>query len=349
MECVSEREVIVATAVSRKQFLMGAGAAAGVAVLAPRKARAARQYVLKLGLDLAADHPTTIHAIAAAERIKAATQDAVRVDVFPSSALGDDTHMLSEVRSGAIQMMGIGDNILATLVPAAAVANVGFAFKDAATAWQALDGELGDAVRADITKAGLHPMHRIWDEGFREITSSSKPIKTPEDLQGFKIRVPPSPISLSLFKSLGASPVTLNIAELYTALQTHVVEGQENPLGNIETQKFYQVQKYCSLTNHMWVGYWMMVNGEYWKNLPPDYQKAIADAFDTEALAQRTANQKLDNSLEDKLKSQGLVFETPDTAAFRDVLVKAGFYKQWQAKFGPAQWSALEKYTGPLA
>jgi len=338
----------VATAVSRKQFLMGAGAAVGVA-LAPRAARAARQYVLKLGLDLASDHPTTVHAIAAADRIKAATQGNVRVDVFPNSALGDDTHMLSEVRSGAIQMMAIGDNILATLVQAAAISNVGFAFKDADTAWKALDGAVGDVVRADIAKADLHPMHRIWDEGFREITSSTKPIITPDDLRGFKIRVPPSPISLSLFKSLGAAPVTLNIAELYTALQTHVVEGQENPLGNIETQKFYQVQKHCSLTNHMWVGYWVMVNGDYWKSLPPDYQKIIADAFDTEALAQRKANQELDSSLEGKLKEQGLIFDKPDGAAFREVLAKSGFYKQWQDKFGPEQWAALEKYTGPLA
>lgn len=339
----------MASAFSRRQVLAGAGTAACVALAAPHVGRAARQHVLKLGLDLATDHPTTVHAIAAANRIKSATNDAVRVDVFPNSQLGDDTHMLSEVRSGAIQMMAIGDNILSSLVPSAAIANVGFAFKSADTAWQALDGAVGDVVRADIAKAGLHPMHRIWDEGFRDITTSDKSIKTPQDLQGFKIRVPPSPISLSLFKSLGAAPTTINIAELYTALQTHVVDGQENPLGNIETQKLYQVQKYVSLTNHMWVGYWMLVNGTFWKALPAEYQKAVADAFDAEAVAQRAANEELDSSLEGKLKSQGMTFETPDRAAFREALVKAGFYKEWQAKFGAEQWAALEKYTGPLA
>ncbi len=339
----------MAASVSRKQFLAGAGAAAGLALLAPRPARAARQYVFKLGLDLAADHPTTVHAIAAAARIKTATNNAVRVDVFPNSELGDDTHMLSEVRSGAIQMMAIGDNILSSLVPSAAISNVGFAFKTAATAWQALDGALGDTVRADIAKTGLMPMHRIWDEGFRQVTTSGKPIKTPADLKGFKIRVPPSPISLSLFKDLGAAPATINAAELYTALQTRVVDGQENPLGNIETMKLYQVQKYVSLTNHMWVGYWMLVNAAFWRALPADLQKAVSDAFDTEAVAQRAANQQLDDSLEGKLKSQGLAFDVTDPAAFRDVLVKAGFYKEWQGKFGPAQWAALEKYAGPLA
>jgi tripartite ATP-independent transporter DctP family solute receptor len=336
------------TGISRKQFLMGAGAA-GIATLAPQIARAARPYVLKLGINLAPEHPTTVNAIEAANHIKAATQGRVQVQVFPNNELGDDTHTLSEVRSGAIQMMALGDNILATLVPSAAIDNIGFAFKTVQTAWNALDGKVGDMVRADITKAGLHPIHRIWDVGFRQVTTSTKAIMTPKDLDGFKIRVPPSPISLSLFKYLGAAPTSLNMSELYTALQTKVVDGQENPLSFIETQKFYQVQKYCAMTNHMWVGYWMLVNGPYWHSMPAHYRKIVEDVFNAQALKQRTASNNLNNSLEGKLKSQGLVFNTTDTAAFQSVLIKSGFYKDWQAKFGPALWSALESYTGKLA
>ena len=160
-------------------------------------------------------------------------------------------------------------------------------------------------MRADIEKTGLHAMRRIWDEGFREITSGTKPINTPEDLHGFKIRVPPSPISLSIFKDLGAAPGTLNIAELYTALQTKVFDGQENPLANIETQKFYQVQKYCSLTDHMWVGYWILVNGAFWNSMPAELQKAVADGFDGQAPAQRTASAALNNSLRATLEGRG--------------------------------------------
>ncbi len=334
------------TPITRKHFLLGAAAMAGSAAIHP--ARAARRTVIRLGVDLPSDHPTTANATEAASKIKAATNGDVDVQVFPSSQLGDDTHMLTDVRSGAIQMMAIGDNILATLVPSAAIDNIGFAFKDPDTAWSALDGKVGDVVRADIAKAGLHPMTRIWDEGFRQMTSSTKQINTPEDLHGFKIRVPPSPISLSLFQGLGAAPVTINVAELYTALQTHVVDGQENPLGNIETQKFYQVQKYCSLTNHMWVGYWMLVNGPFWQGLPEDHRKIIADTFDAQALAQRAANQKLDGTLEATLKGQKMEFAKPDIAPFRDALIKAGFYKTWQSKFTPALWSALQGYTGSL-
>ncbi|MEO9191576.1 MAG: TRAP transporter substrate-binding protein [Acetobacteraceae bacterium] len=334
-------------AMTRKQFL--GAAVAGAAGLISRPGRAAKRYVIKFGIDLPADHPTTKHVTAAGDQIKAATKGDVEVQVFPSNQLGDDTHMLSNVRVGAIQMMGIGDNILATLVPSAAIDNIGFAFKDGKTAWSALDGSVGDIVRADIENSGLYPMRRIWDEGFREITSSPKPIKTPDDLHGFKIRVPPSPISLSLFKHLGAAAVTLNVAELYTALQTHVVDGQENPLSVIETQKFYQVQKYCALTNHMWVGYWLLINGDYWKAMPADFQKIVEDAFDTQALGQRTESEALNGSLQEKLTSQGLTFNSPDTGLFREALVKSGFYTEWQPKFSPALWSALEKYTGPLA
>ena len=334
--------------ITRKQFLVGTGAAAGVAALGSR-AMAARPTVIKLGLDVPLDHPTAVHANAAGKQIATETKGRVRVQVFPSSQLGDDTHMLSEVRSGAIQMMGIGDNILSGLVPSAAIDNVGFAFKDIDSAWKALDGKLGQVVRADIVKAGLYPMARIWDEGFRQVTTSTKPIQTPDDLKGFKIRVPPSPISVSLFKHLGAAATSLNIAELYTALQTKVVDGQENPLGLIETQKFYQVQKYCSMTNHMWVGYWMLMNNNFWKSLPAADQKIVEGAFNAHALMQRKANNDLNNSLEAKLTQQGMAFNKTDSAAFQKALTASGFYSEWQGKFGPALWSALEASTGKLA
>jgi TRAP-type transport system periplasmic protein len=335
--------------ITRKQFLSGTAAIAGASLFNIRRSFAARRVVIRFGLDLTSDHPTTVNATAAAKKIHDATKGEVDVQIFPNSQLGDDTHMLSNLRSGAMQMMAIGDNILATLVPSAAIDNIGFAFKSPEMAWTALDGPVGELVRADIEKTGLHAMTKIWDEGFREVTSSTKQINTPDDLHGFKIRVPPSPISLSIFQSLGAAPVTINAAELYTSLQTHVVDGQENPLGNIHTMKLDQVQKYCSLTNHMWVGYWLLMNGPFWKGLAAEQQKLVADTFDTQATQQRQDNQKLDTSLEEVLKKAGMSFVTPDRGAFQQALTKAGFYKTWQGKFGAPLWSALEKVTGPLA
>lgn len=317
-------------------------------MLGIRPASAARPYMIKCGLDLPATHPIAINAMAAAASVEAATKGAVRIEVFPNNQLGDDTHMLSEVRSGAIQMMMIGDSDLAVLVPQASITNVGFAFKDSDTAYRAVDGTLGHMVRQKIMKAGLHPLPLAWDEGLRQVTSGTHPINAPADLHGFRIRVPPSPIMLSLFKSIGAAPVTINLSELYTALQTHVADGEENSFAVIELEKLYEIQKYCSITNHMWIGYWNVVNGAFWKTLPADYQKIIADAFDAAGRTERRQIQALNASLETKLKQQGMVFATPDQAAFREAAAQGGFYKKWRARFGPAFWSALEKYTGPL-
>ncbi|WP_298283309.1 TRAP transporter substrate-binding protein [Acidocella sp.] len=333
--------------ITRKNFLLGAATLGAVPLARP--ALASGRYMIRFGIDLASDHPSTVHAKAAAAEIEAATGGKVTMKIFPNSELGDDTHMLSEVRSGAIQMMAIGDNILSTLVPSVAIDNLGFAFKDSQTAWNALDGQVGALVRADIKAAGLHPMARIWDEGFRQVTSRSKRIGTPADFAGFKIRVPPSPISLSLFKHLGAAPTVINLAELYTSLQTGVVDGQENPLSLIQTQKFYEVQKYCALTNHMWVGYWPIVNGAFWDGLPAAYQKIVSAAFDKQALAQRAANLGQNNSLQTNLTAEGMVFNSPDLAPFRAKLAASGFYAEWQAKFSPTLWSALESYVGKLA
>ena len=325
----------MAKSISRKTFLAGAMATMAATMII-RPARAARKTVIKFGLDLAPDHPTTLHVIAAGKQIKAATNGEVDVQAFPNNQLGDDTHMLANLRSGAMQMMAIGDNILATLVPSCRHRQHRLRLQGQperrGRRWTARSAT---SCAPTSRRPGCMPMRRIWDEGFREITTSTKPINTPEDLHGFKIRVPPSPISLALFQGLGAAPVSLNVAELYTALQTHVVDGQENPLANIETQKFYQVQKYCSLTDHMWVGYWILVNGPFWNGLPADHQKIVADAFDAQALERAGGEPEAGRDRSRRSSSgQGLVFNAPDKAPFQRQLVRSGFYKTWKDKFG---------------
>ena len=112
----------------------------------------------------------------------------------------------------------------------------------------------------------------MYDNGYRQITTSTKPILKPEDLQGLKIRVPPSPLWTSMFKAFGSAPASINFSETYSALQTKVVEGQENPLAIIKAAKLYEVQKYLSQTNHMWDGLWMLANGKGWEKLPANVQ-----------------------------------------------------------------------------
>jgi tripartite ATP-independent transporter DctP family solute receptor len=331
---------------SRKQFIAGAAATLAMPAVLRRPAMAA-QFTLKLGHDIPVEHPLTTHLVTVAGKLKTATDGQVELQLFPNNQLGNDNHMLSQLRSGAMQMMAVGDNILAEFVPPAAIDNFAFAFKDSATAYAAVDGEVGALVRGEIEKIGLHPMTKMWVLGFRQMTASTRPINAPADLHGFKMRVPPSPISLSMFRDLGAAPMTLNAAEMYTALQTHLADGQENPLGTIEANKIYEVQKYCSMTSHMWVGYWVLANGSAWKTIPAKLQDAVAEAFDSEAPLQRADVEALNNSLVPRLQSQGMTFNNPDRGPFREALVQAGFYKQWQGTLGPTLWSALEKYSGP--
>jgi tripartite ATP-independent transporter DctP family solute receptor len=215
-----------------------AGAALPLFAIGSGRARAA-EFNLKLANNAPMTHPQTIRQQEAIDRIKTATNGQVEIQLFPNNQLGSDTDMLSQLRSGAIDFFTLSGLVLATLVPPASINGIGFAFKDYDTVWKAMDGKLGAHVRAEIDKRGLIAMDKMWDNGFRQITSSTHPIKEPADLRGFKIRVPVSPLWTSMFQALGASPISINFSEVYSALQTKIAEGQENPLTLIQIAKLY--------------------------------------------------------------------------------------------------------------
>src|SRR6201986_5312219 len=248
--------------VSRRALLKASAASAVLgSVSAPHLARAqGAEFSYKYANNLPDSHPMNIRAKEMSAAIKAETNGRFDLQIFPNNQLGSDTDMLSQVRSGGIEFFTLSGLILATLVPAASINGIGFAFPDYATVWKTMDGELGAYVRGEINKAGLEVMDKIWDNGFRQTTSSTKPINGPDDFKGFKIRVPVSPLWTSMFKAFGASPASINFSEVYSALQTRIVEGQENPVSLIQIAKLYEVQKYCSMTDHMWDGFWMLGN-----------------------------------------------------------------------------------------
>ena len=337
------------TGLSRRQVLLGGAAASAFAVnVIPTRARAA-EFTYKFANNAPVDHPINIAARKAAENIQKESGGRLDIQIFPNNQLGGDTDMLSQVRSGAIEFFTLSGLILSTLVPVASINGIGFAFKSYDEVWAAMDGALGAHIRAAIAKAGLLAMEKIWDNGYRQITSSTKPINTAADLDGFKIRVPVSPLWTSMFKAFGASPTSINFSEVYSALQTRVVEGQENPLSIIQISKLFEVQKYCSLTNHMWDGFWFLANRRAWERLPKDLQEVAARNWNQAGLEQRRMIFDLNQSLQGKLESEGMAFNKPDPASFRDKLKQAGFYKEWQQKYGPEAWALLEKYTGTLA
>lgn len=333
----------------RREFLKitAAGAAAGLPLGSAYAQQAEFSY--KYANNLPVTHPMNIRAKEMVDAIRAETKGRVDIQVFPNNQLGSDTDMLSQLRSGALEFFTLSGLILSTLVPATSITGIGFAFADYDAVWSALDGELGAYVRAQISKAGIVPMDKIWDNGFRQITSSSKPINTADDLRGFKIRVPVSPLWTSMFKAFEASPASINFAEVYSALQTKIVDGQENPLAIIQTAKLYEVQKYCSITNHMWDGFWFLANGRAWERLPPDLRAIVAKYANAAGMSERTDVAKLNASLQKELTDKGLVFNQAKSDTFRDKLRKSGFYEEWKAKYGNEAWAVLEKYSGKLA
>jgi tripartite ATP-independent transporter DctP family solute receptor len=332
----------------RRALVHGASLASAPAFLLPRFARAA-EFTYKFGTNVPATHPLNVRAMEACERILKETNGQVQINVFPNNQLGNDADMLSQLRAGGLEFFTVsGVNVLSQLVPISSMWGLGFAWPNDEAVNKALDGELGKFLRAQFPKVGLMAMDTVWSSGFRQITNSLRPINTPDDLKGLKIRVPVSPLWTSLFQHLGAAPASINFAEVYSSLQTKVVDGQENPLTIISIAKLYEVQKYCSMTNHMWDGWWCMTNQKVWDRMPEKARPIIAKHLNQAALDMRADGAKLNASLRPELTAKGLTFNDPKLGPFRERLIASGFYKEWKQKYGEEAWALLEKHTGKL-
>ncbi|GJD53471.1 2,3-diketo-L-gulonate-binding periplasmic protein YiaO [Methylobacterium crusticola] len=325
---------------------LGAAFAAG-AFPRPSLAQGARMS-FKLGTDLPAPHPVNVRLKEAIAAIAQETNGAVEINLFPSNQLGSDSDMLSQIRSGALELATFPGTVVSTLVPATSLTGLGFAFTSYDKVWAAMDGDVGGYIRRAIEKANLVPFEATWDNGFRQITTSTRPIQSPADLKGFKIRVPVVPLWVSMFSALGAAPVSIPLSEAYASLQTRIADGQENPLALINFAKFYEVQKYCSLTNHAWDGFWMMASGRVWRGIPADVQQIMARHLNAAALRERDDIARANVDLQKELEGKGLVFNGVDPNAFQAALRSTKFYGQWREKFGAEAWGLVQKYAGDI-
>jgi tripartite ATP-independent transporter DctP family solute receptor len=332
-----------------RRALLGSASAVCAAAILSKPANAAAEFEFKLGVNTPDTHPLTIRLAEAAKEAADRSAGRLVVTVFANSQLGGDPEMLSQLRAGGIELLAAPSMTLSTLVPLSGLPSIGFAFQSYDQVWAAMDGGVGDLVRDAIGKAGIVPMKKTWDNGFRQITSSSsRQLNAVDDLKGFKIRVPVTALLTSLFSGLGALPSSISYSELYSALQTHIVEGQENPLAQVSTGKLYEVQKYCALTNHCWSSYWVIANRRALSSLPVDLLAILNESFDAAAMRERADLLAMERSLQGELTAHGMVFNTPDPKQFRNALVQAGFYAQWQKSYGNEAWEKLEQYTGKL-
>ena len=331
--------------ISRRAML----GAAALPLFAIGRTAGAAEFDYKFATGQAPTNPINTRLQEGIDRIGKATGGRLSIKLFPNNQLGSDTDLISQVRAGGVEFLNVSNSVLSTLVPAAALVNVGFAFTSYDQVWKGVDGELGQYIAAQIEKSGIQVIAPFADNGFRQITSSERAIRAPEDLKGFHIRVPVSPIFTGLFQALGAAPTSINFNEVYTALQTKLVGGQENGLVVIETAKLYEVQKYVSQTSHIWDCFGLFANRRAMARLPADVQEIVKREIKQSVMDQRADAAKLESSLKAELQGKGMNFVEVDRAAFRSVLQKSTFYSDWRGKFGDAAWTALQSVSGSLA
>ena len=279
--------------------------------------------------------------------IKAESKGRLQITVFANSTLSSQASMLAQLRLGSIHFMNQAHSVYASIVPISQISSLGYAFSSEKLPLETMDGPLGAYIRRELEAKGIYAFEKSLVTGFREITSSIKPIRTADDFVGFKVRVIPAPIFVDLFKTLGASPLAIDANETYTALQTHLADGEETGLVGIEGFRYYEVQKYLSLTNHIWGGQWLSANLATWNALPADLQEIAKRNAVKYALLVRRDSYLMAGALTDKLHRQGLAVNVADTAGMRARL--GPYYAHWKSEFGAAAWGLLEASVGPPA
>ena len=223
------------------------------------------------------------------ELLKAKTGGALDLKVFPDSSLGKFDAAISGVRGGTIDIIVSGSGNFSGLSPQLGIFDIPFMFKDTAHAYRVLDGKIGQDMLDRLEAYGMKGL-AFWDNGWRELTNSKHPVRTPADVKGLKVRTTGSPAHIEAFKLLGANPVPMPLAELYTALEMKTVDSQEHPLGVLWSAKLYEVQKHLSLTNHAYSALILVMNKAKFDALPPAQQKALVDAAREAAQVQRKLN-----------------------------------------------------------
>ncbi|GAB1398625.1 2,3-diketo-L-gulonate transporter substrate-binding protein YiaO [Aminivibrio sp.] len=242
----------------------------------------------------------------------------MKVTIFPQGQLGGERDLAEGVRMGTVEIGSASPGNMAGFAPELELFGVPFLFQTKKQVYTALDGEVGEYFNKILLDKGFMNL-AYWEVGFRNMTNNVRPVKTPEDMKGLKIRVQESKIKVELIKSLGAIPTPIPFGELYSALQQKVVDGQENPIATIYSMKFYEVQKYVSLTNHTYEPALVFANPKWFNSLSPQHQQILKEAAMETAIYQRAKLAELDSERMDVMKKDGVeIEEKPDLKAFAE-------------------------------
>jgi TRAP-type transport system periplasmic protein len=313
--------------------------AAALACLAPTAFAA--KFNLKLGHAVNTTDGQHAAAVKMAELVKERTKGDVEITIFPANQLGNDAAMINGVRGGTIDIVSSGASNYNGIVANTAAMELPFVFRSAQHAYGVLDGPIGSGVLNELAPHGLKGL-AYWENGWRAFTNNKRPIKTPEDVKGLKIRSTGNPYHIQAFKLLGMNPSPMAIAELYTALETGTFDAQEHPINVTWSSKFYEVQKHLTISNHVYSPLILSMNKAKFDSLPADVQKIVVDSARDAAKYQRELNAANAGKVVAELKKSGMqVVETVDMTPFQKI-VSEPIAKAFAEKNGPALLQAIE-------
>ena len=315
------------TTITRRAVL---GLLAAPAVIGTARAQAVR-------LRFAHPHPENDSwhraALMFGEKVRERTGGAVTVQVFPNGALGSDPTIISAARGGTLDIALTGNPFFTGLAPKLNVLDLPFQFRDRRHVTAVLDGRIGQQLRGELDGANLTVLG-FWDIGFRNVTNSRRAVAAPADLRGLKIRTTPNPAHIKAFQLLGAVPTPMPFTELFTALETRAVDGQENPTTLILNARFYEVQRHLSLTRHAYTAGILAMSKQRFEALPQAQRDAVMAVAAEVTPQQRQMNEDAEGSSVAELKRRGMqVVEQPDRDAFARVVAEE-VRRDYAARFG---------------
>lgn len=301
-------------------------------LLAAGSAFAADKIVVRVAHTIAPDSHYNKGLEHLGQLLNEATKGEIELQIFHSSQLGSERDAIEGVSMGTLEMTLISSAPLANFTNAFLVFDLPFIIQDRQKAYVWMDGPEGQKILDSVLSKGMVALG-IWENGFRMLTNSKRPVAVPEDLNGLKIRLMENPIHVGTFKTLGAYPVPMPFGELFTALQQGTVDGQENPLIIISTSKFAEVQKYLSLTGHFYAPAILLINKDFWEKKLTDEQRKIFTEAELKARAwERNYSIENEQKLVDSLKEQGMEVTMPDKAKFFEAVQPV--YKEFEDKVG---------------
>ena len=301
----------------------------------------AQQITIRWGDVVPATHPSVqmIERIAAEVKDKSAGR--IVIQSFPNGQLGGSRDMIDATANGVQQIVTEGAANFGAWVPSISIVEAPYIWRDAAHLDKVMNGPVGQQFNETLVKArGMRILGTTY-YGTRHITTSTKEVKTPADLVGFKLRVPENDVFKAMAEAWGARPTPMNFGELYLALKQNVVDGQENPLPTIKSGKFDEVQKYLVLSGHIITPRLVVVNEAFWQGLSAADRKIIADAVKTGIVWQNEELVKQEKALVDQFKAAGMTVITPDVNAFRAPVV-AKVPKQFESKWGAGMYDKIQ-------